>query len=67
MLNSDVNVLRNYAMAYSFINNNADGMLSDVKNTSGTSMIGLKWHALLEGTISLDVNNITSFVDTVEC
>ena len=45
---------------------NSDGVLGHVENASGSSVVSLEGHSLLEGSIALDVNDVASLVDTVE-
>ena len=49
-----------------FVNNDADSMLRNIEDTSSFTVVKLVWHALLEGTISLDINDIALLVNFQE-
>ncbi len=51
---------------HAFVHDDTDGMFSDIEYASSPSMIGLEGHALLEGAIALDVDDVAAFVNAIE-
>merc|ERR1719422_3067284 len=49
-------------VANTLVDNNANGMLGHIEDAPGLSMIVLERHALLDGTISLNVNDVSPLV-----
>lgn len=45
-----------------FVYNDANSMLCHIENPTSLSVVELEWHALLEGTISLNVHNVSLLV-----
>lgn len=43
------------------VDNDTNSVLGDIEDPTGLSVVELVWHTLLEGTIALDVNNISLF------
>ena len=48
------------------VDDDTKSMLSDVEDTSSTTVVGLVRHTLVEGTITLDGHDISAFVSAVE-
>lgn len=46
-----------------FVDDNTDGMRGDVEDATGLAVIELVRHALLNGTVALDVDDIAALVD----
>ena len=47
------------------VNNNSDSALGHVEDTSSLSVVNLVGHTLLEGSISLDIDNVSALVNLV--
>lgn len=62
MFDPDIDTFGDDAVSDTFVDNDSDGMRSDVKDSSGPSMVVLVWHALLKRTIAFDVDQVTPFV-----
>jgi len=46
-----------------FVHNDADSMLCDVEHPTSLAMVVFERHTLLEGSIALDINNVSLLVD----
>ena len=46
--------------------NDANSVLCNIENSSSLTVVVLEWHALLEGTITLDVHDISLLVHLQE-
>ena len=44
---------------YSLVDDDTDGSLGNIENTSGSTVVDLVWHTLLESTITLDIDDIS--------
>jgi hypothetical protein len=62
VLNTDVNSLLDNSVTDLLVDGNTHGTWSNIKDTTGLTMIELMWHTLLDGTITLDVNDISTLV-----
>jgi hypothetical protein len=47
----------------SLVDDNTDGVGSDVKDSTSFSVVRFVGHTLLDGTISFDIDDVTTFVD----
>lgn len=47
------------------VDDDSNGVLGHVEHTAGTSVVHLMGHTLLEGTVGLDVNDVSSAVAAV--
>ena len=65
VLNAKVDSLGDHASSDALVDDDSDGVLGHVEHTSGTSVVNLMGHTLLEGTVGLDVNDVSSAVDAV--
>ena len=54
MLDTDVDPLGKDLSAHALVDNNTDGLLSNVENTTGLAVISLVGHTLLESTVALE-------------
>ena len=62
MLDSDVDSLWDDSSIVVFVDDNTDGMGSDVEDTSGLTVVELMWHTLVDGTVNDDIDVVTNFV-----
>jgi len=62
VLDAEVDSLGQDVASDSLVHNNTDGVLGDVVDSSSLSVVAFVWHTLLDGTITLDVNDVASFV-----
>lgn len=62
MLNSDVDALGDDAVANLFVDDDSDGSGVDVEDASGTSVIVLVGHALVDGSVDSNVNDVSDLV-----
>lgn len=46
----------------SLVDDDSNGSFGDVEDSSGSSVVSLEWHTLLEGSIGLDVDQISALV-----
>ena len=44
---------------YLLVDDDTDGSLGNVENTSSGTVVALVWHTLLESTITLDIDDIS--------
>ena len=44
---------------YLLVDDDTDGSLGNIENTSGSTVVDLVWHTLLESTITLDIDDIS--------
>merc|ERR1712062_234852 len=61
VLDAQVHLLGDNAVANTLVHNHSNSMLCDIEDTPSLAMVELERHTLLDGTIGLDVNNITTF------
>ena len=62
VLNSDVKSLVNDSASNLFVDNNAEGVCSNVEYSSSLSLVVFVRHSLVEGRVNFDVNEVTSLV-----
>lgn len=62
MLNSDVNSLGDNSASVLLVNDNSDGMLSDIKNATSLSVVELVRHALVDRSVSDNVHEVSLLV-----
>ena len=60
VFNSDVDSLLHDGAVNSLLHLNTDGTWVDVENDTSSTMIVLAWHALVDRTVDIDVNSVTS-------
>ncbi len=60
MGNGDVKGLSDDAAIDLLVDGDTDGSLGDVENNTGTSVVVLEWHTLVDGRIHLDVDIVSS-------
>jgi len=58
MLDSDVNSLGDDSASVLLVDDNSDGVLSDIEHAAGLTVVELVGHALVDGTVSNDVYKI---------
>lgn len=46
----------------SLVDDDSDGSSGDVEDSSGSSVVSLEWHTLLESSIGLDIDKISALV-----
>lgn len=44
------------------VDNHTHSPLGNIVHSSGLSVVELVWHSLVEGTITLDIHNVTNFI-----
>ena len=59
VFNSDMNSLGDDSVANSFVDNDTDSLLVDIEDSASLSMVEFVWHALVDATVSNDVNEIS--------
>lgn len=62
MLDADANTLLNVTGTNRLVNDDAEGTLRDVEDNTSLAMVELVGHTLLDGTIGLDIDQITDLV-----
>jgi len=62
VFDSDVESLWDDSVSDLLVDNNAERSWVDVEDCSGSAVIELVWHALVDGTVDDDINNITDLV-----
>jgi len=62
MLNSDVNSLGDDSASVLLVDDNTDGVLGNIEDATGLSMIEFVGHTLVDGTVSNNVNEVTLLV-----
>lgn len=66
VLDPDVDLLGDDPSADALVDHHTDGMLRHVENTSRLTMVVLKGHSALEGTITLHIDDVASLVNFEE-
>ena len=59
VLNTNMDTLLKDASVNVLVHTNTDGGLGDVENDTGTSVVVLVWHTLVNGRVGKDVNVVT--------
>merc|ERR1711970_1419077 len=59
VLNADIDALGDDATANALVDNDTNGTFGDVENAASGTMVHFVGHPLLDGTIALDVDDIT--------
>ena len=62
MLNSDVNSLGDDSASVLLVDDNTDGVLGNIEDATGLSMIEFVGHTLVDGTVSNNVNEVALLV-----
>ena len=62
MFNSDVESLGDDSVSDLLVDDDSERSWVDVEDCSGSAVIELVWHALVDGTVDDDINNITDLV-----
>lgn len=63
VLNSEVDSLGQDVSSDSLVDDDTDGVLGDVVDSTGFTVVDLMWHTLLDGTVTFDIDDVASFVD----
>merc|ERR1712180_199481 len=62
MFNSEVDSLGNNSVSKLLVNDNSNCSSGHVEYSSSFAMVVFVWHSFVNGSISLDINNITNLV-----
>ena len=62
MFNSQVDSLFQVSVSNNLVDDNTNGSLGNVVDDTGLTVVVFVWHTLLDGTVGLDVNNVTNLV-----
>merc|ERR1719461_1902548 len=62
VLNTNVDPLGEDLSAHALVDDDTEGVLGDVEHAAGLAVVGLVGHALLEGAVTLNVNNVSHLV-----
>lgn len=62
VLDADVQALLEVAVVYLFIDNNTDRRFGDVVDDTSLAVVNLEGHTLLDGTVDLDIDDVTNAV-----
>lgn len=62
VLNADTDTLLDLTVTNGLVNNDTEGTLGDVEDDTSLTVVELVGHTLLDGTVGLDVNEITDLV-----
>mgnify|MGYP007038692054 CR=1 FL=1 len=62
VLDADVDSLWKNVSADSLVDDDSNSSLGNVEDSSGSSVVGLEWHTLLESSVGLDVDKISALV-----
>lgn len=63
VLNTEVDTLLEVSVTNNLVDKNTDGGLGNVVNNTGLTVVELVGHTLLDGTIGLNVNNVSDLVN----
>ena len=66
VLDADVDTLWDYAATDTLVDDDTDGVLCNVEDFASLSVVEFVRHALLDGTVSDDINVVALFVDNEE-
>merc|ERR1711973_414578 len=62
MFNSEVDSFGDDSVSKLFVNNNPNSSSGHVEHSSSFPMVVFVWHSFVNGSISLDINNVTNLV-----
>lgn len=63
VFNSQTQSLFQVSVTDHLVDDNTNRRLGDVEDNTGLTLVDLVWHTLLDGTVGLDINDVTNFVD----
>lgn len=63
VLNSDVNSLGDNSASVLLVDDHSDSVLIDIEDATGLTVVELVGHALVDGTVSNDINEVTLSVN----
>lgn len=66
VFNADVNTLVENAATYALRNDDTDSTARDVPDGTSLTVVELVGHTLVDSTITLDINNVTNAVDSLD-